>query len=263
VPVSGVGFPELAQKCRGQLNLTQRRKGAKTRNNCRFLCVSAPLRFNWLENFVKKTSLQKQTLGLAAIIGVLGLIWLGMTWPDISQSKEHFTFSPSGKQARANKSITSNASINKLQELETLGENPTTESGHILDRSPLNNGLLISKRSSEQEQPASRADAFGELWFHDENGAERLIAREVVTAKFSPDGRKIAYSNRKQELIIETLDGQSLAQIPRAFDPSWCSDSSSVSFLAIPSLDYPELQQRSIYDLHSGEIAQAGNETTH
>jgi hypothetical protein len=127
----------------------------------------------------------------------------------------------------------------------------------IYDRSPVNAGLLISKNRSRTFQHDS--DTFGDLWFQDAKGNERIIARNVVHAKFSPDGKKIAYSTSSSELFVETLQRELLAQVPRASDPDWREDSAAVSFRVVPSSDYTDMEQIVVYELQSGRISQLTN----
>lgn len=117
----------------------------------------------------------------------------------------------------------------------------------VYDRLPTCDTLLISK-----DDPQITADK--NLWIRDSVGNERLIAKKVTEAKFSPDGNKIAYVTADNEVFVETLAGERLAEIPRASDPSWGVESTTLSFVATPSLEYPELQQQTIYDLNTASI---------
>lgn len=128
--------------------------------------------------------------------------------------------------------------------------------GHHISLSKLSSGAGRLHDTSSTGVLISKADN-DDLLFRDATGKERFIAREVIAAKFSPDGHKIAYATRDREVFVETLVGELLAQIPRAFDPVWGNDSMTLSFSAIPSADYPELQQTTVYDLTSGRAADA------
>jgi hypothetical protein len=110
---------------------------------------------------------------------------------------------------------------------------------HIFDKSPQGNGLLFSRTST------------GDLWFRDARGRDRCVASEVIRASFSPDGKKFAYGTSGYELFVETIEGKHLAQLARAHDHTWCSNSAAVTFSAIASVDYPELEQTVIYYLDS------------
>jgi hypothetical protein len=131
----------------------------------------------------------------------------------------------------------------------------SSEPNYIFDRSPTS-GSLISKTPDGHGRDPRAAD----LWLRNREGKERFIAAEVTSAKFSPDGEKIAYCTRGHELFIETVKGQRLAQIPRASEPNWRADSVTLSFLATPSLDYPDLQQVAIYDLGADRVTEPRNE---
>jgi hypothetical protein len=133
-------------------------------------------------------------------------------------------------------------------------DKPAGEFRRLHDSALTGGGFLISKVHSESE-------AGEDLWFQNAEGGERFIANDVVHARFSPDGNRIAYSTSDYEVFIETLSGERLVEIPHASDPTWRADSATVSFVAIPSADYPELQQLAVYDLKSGEVSESGNNT--
>jgi hypothetical protein len=125
------------------------------------------------------------------------------------------------------------------------------EEPFVFDSAPA--GLLYGHGSSESGQ-ANMNSSSNELWFRNANGKDRLIARNVVRAKFSPDGKKIAYSTSDYELRVETIEGEFLAELPRACDPAWRSDSSAITFSAMADPDYPELKQGATYQLDSGRV---------
>lgn len=122
---------------------------------------------------------------------------------------------------------------------------------HVWDNGDAKHHLLISRQPVSHRRSGPNLEAVGDLWFRDGQGQERFIANEVISAKFSPDGSKIAYGTRERDLFVETVAGELLVQIPRAIDPSWRADSRAVWFLAVPSLDYPELAQPSSYDFEA------------
>lgn len=115
----------------------------------------------------------------------------------------------------------------------------------VLDVSIAGFTFLISRRSE---------DGGGELWLQRADGEERLVSKEALSASFSPDGRKFAYATAQHELFIETVSGESLAQLFRASEPVWRSDS-LLSFSAIPDDGLSELQQVIVYDLNADRIA--------
>ncbi|MDB6025411.1 MAG: hypothetical protein JWM68_1634 [Verrucomicrobiales bacterium] len=112
---------------------------------------------------------------------------------------------------------------------------------HIFARSHRGREILFSKTSK------------GDLWFQDAKGRERCIATNVESASFSPDGKKFAYANSSDELFIETIEGNQLAHLTGARDHSWRSDSAAVTFLAMVSSDYPDIQQTVVYDLNHSQ----------
>jgi hypothetical protein len=121
----------------------------------------------------------------------------------------------------------------------------------IFDRSVEGSGLF-SKSFSAQKLTVPLA---GNLWIQSPNGIERYVASNVVRALFSPDGQKIVFATSASEIVLETVEGKFLARIPRAYDPMWCSDGSAVTFLAISSAEYPDFQQRVIYDLNAKQVS--------
>jgi hypothetical protein len=141
-----------------------------------------------------------------------------------------------------------------ISQSESISRVLTNNIRQIHDHS-ITGSRLFSKRSSENQRPATGEN----LWLQETNGHERCIAENIVRASFSPDGQKISYTTGDCELVIETLEGKRLASLARARDPVWSSDSASVTFSAIPALDYPDLQETVIYDLNSGQIARSTN----
>lgn len=126
------------------------------------------------------------------------------------------------------------------------------ETSYVCDTSSENDRLVVRILPTNSKGKSSMSD----LWLHTHDGTERLLTKDVVSARFSPDGGKVAYATGDYELFIETLGGKRLAQIPRASEPIWRADSSTVSFLAMPSLDYPDLQQVTIYNLDSDSVTE-------
>jgi hypothetical protein len=183
---------------------------------------------------------------ICGVTVLLGLISFGLTHGP-SQSPE-----ASSSSSPRNKNLNPEpiAATHSITETETV---------YVFDHSPLGNGDLVSKNSSVKENQRAGASSGNALWFQDQKGHDRFIAENVVTAKFSPDGSKIAYVSNG-ELFIETFDGERLAQIPRAFDPVWRADGSGINFSATASAEYPELLQAAVYDLKSGAVILQSNE---
>ena len=113
---------------------------------------------------------------------------------------------------------------------------------HIFDKSSAGQELLFSKTST------------GDLWFRDANDRERCLASNVIRATFSPDGKKIAFDTRDNEIFVETIEGKPLARLARASDHAWSSNSAAIIFSATASADYPQLEQTVIYDLLSDRL---------
>jgi hypothetical protein len=119
----------------------------------------------------------------------------------------------------------------------------------VYDETARDDSLLISKGGQDNS----------DLWFRDSLGRERFISKAVTDARFSPDGDKIVYATVDCEVFIETAAGERLVEISRAFDPVWGVEGKTVIFSHVPALEYPELQQRAIYDLASGCMAAASS----
>jgi dipeptidyl aminopeptidase/acylaminoacyl peptidase len=205
---------------------------------------------------MKRVSLPWLWFSSAALVIGLGLMLFN------TSKKEKISFQvPKNESAGANRGGRSDEAFtpsivnqkSKIKNKESLLTSAAAASGdhpHLYDSSPANSGVLFSKTDS-------KSDTWEDLWLRDATGKERFIANEVTVARFSPDGKKIAYATGSHEVFIETLAGERLAEIPRASDPMWRSDSTALSFSAIPSLDYPELQQVSVYDLNSGQLVES------
>lgn len=120
---------------------------------------------------------------------------------------------------------------------------------------PVHRTLLFHKTTHPEKLLYSKGFN-GDLWLRNERGTERHVASDIVRASFSPDGKKFAYATIGHDLFIETIEGKQLAHLTGALDHSWSSDSSRVTFLAVASADYPDLQQTMIYDLNQDQTSQ-------
>lgn len=133
---------------------------------------------------------------------------------------------------------------------------PEGDFEYIYDKSPSGKGFLLSKALSKNFVPDSDAAAGRDLWIQDENGKERLISDDVYRAKFSPDGKKIAYTTSDCVMHIEDLQGGKLGQVVGAYEPNWNSQSSAIAYAKVPEgrpVHMPEVLALSVYDVNTGQ----------
>lgn len=142
-----------------------------------------------------------------------------------------------------------------LEELDWPWEH--NSSVYTFDSLSTGDSSLISKSFAKSAEEILDPNERADLWLQENDGNQRWIAGAVTWARFSPDGSRIAYLTTNREMLIETLSGNSLARIPNVADPHWSVDSSTLTFLAVPSSDYPELRQEVVYDIASGRIIQS------
>ncbi|MFN7137776.1 MAG: hypothetical protein ACK4UN_00390 [Limisphaerales bacterium] len=128
---------------------------------------------------------------------------------------------------------------------------------YLFDKAPNADRFLLSKANSKNYIPDTDVAAGWDLWIQDESGKERLISDDVYRAKFSPDGKKIAYTTSECVLHIEDLAGNKIAQVERAYEPNWRSDSGAVVYASVPEgrhVHMPEVLGLSVYDLSQGQV---------
>ncbi len=82
--------------------------------------------------------------------------------------------------------------------------------------------------------PDSDAVTGRDLWVQDGQGNDRLIAKSVYRAKFSPDGQSIAYTTSDCILRVEDLQGNKTAEVQGAYEPNWKPDGTEVVFSKVP-----------------------------
>lgn len=138
-------------------------------------------------------------------------------------------------------SFRSGGDKNVLVPTQTRAAEETQRSLYIFDKLPWNRTILFSRESA------------GDLWLRDAQGHECYVASNVVCANFSPDGKKFAYATESYDLFIETIEGKPLAHLAGAIDHRWRADSASLTFSAMASIDYPDLQQTVVYDLNRNQ----------
>jgi WD40 repeat protein len=101
---------------------------------------------------------------------------------------------------------------------------------HFFDKAPNANRFLLGKGRDSKFLPHSDAASGMDLWLQDESGEERLVNDSVYSAKFSPDGSKVAFTTSECVLHIEDLQGGKIAEYNGAYAPSWKPDGSTVIF---------------------------------
>lgn len=96
-----------------------------------------------------------------------------------------------------------------------------------------------------------------EMWLTDEAGHERLIHPSVRRACFSPDGSKIAFTTTDFDLHVETVAGEHVATLPRAYDPSWRQDGNEIA-VALASegneLNQPDEMRIGLWDYQNDKL---------
>jgi Tol biopolymer transport system component len=166
---------------------------------------------------------------------------------DSTPSDSAATKDPAGSTSAEKMALTRNS--------QTDTEGPKGPFIYIYDRGP-NGEYLISKSWHKDAHEESDAPAGRDLWIQDANGNERLIAENVYRAKFSPDGNKIAYTTADVVMFIEDLAGNKVAEVPRAYEPNWHPNSSSVVYARVPEdrpVHIPEVLGISTYDITTGQ----------
>ena len=71
------------------------------------------------------------------------------------------------------------------------------------------------------------------LWLKSDPGTERLVNESVFRGKLSPDGTKIAYVTSDAVLEVEDLQGNKIAEVLGAYEPTWKRDGNLIVFLKV------------------------------
>lgn len=117
--------------------------------------------------------------------------------------------------------------------------------------------FLVGTHYDENYREDSDSPSGREMWVTDEQGNERLVHKSVFRARFSPDGTKIAFTSSDCMLHVETLDGEKLSQVEKAFDPSWRADGKEILFVKVPAeveLWPAEVMNLATLDYSTGEV---------
>jgi len=127
----------------------------------------------------------------------------------------------------------------------------------LFDSNRISGGTLISKGRDDKFLPDSDAPSGWSLWLRHASGAERLVSASVFSAKFSPDGRRIAYTTSDVTLRVEDLQGNKLAAVEGGYSPQWKPDGSAIVFAKVPEgrdVHLPGALHLATLDPASGEV---------
>lgn len=118
------------------------------------------------------------------------------------------------------------------------------------------NRFLVGTKWDENYREMSDSPSGREMWITDEFGNERLVHESVFRARFSPDGSKVAFTTSDCVLHVETLKGDQLASVEKAFDPYWRQDGKEILFVKVPAeveLWPAEVMNLATLDYNTGE----------
>lgn len=87
--------------------------------------------------------------------------------------------------------------------------------------------VLVIVGTLLQRTDAHTPDA-GSLWLLDGDGRERFIASDAARARLSADGTMLLYTTTTRTVMVETHDGHTLRQLPRAYSPNWRPDGRAI-----------------------------------
>lgn len=190
-------------------------------------------------------------LSVLILLLAVGLFLVRRDSADVHKDDEH------DHSAHKNEADPRKRSPREMAQTFRRDGEPAGSYQYMFDKAPNANRFLIAKGNSKNFVPDSDAAAGWDLWIQDENGKERLIAEDVYRAQFSPDGKKIAYTTADCVMHVESVAGDKVAKVERAYEPNWRSDSDALVFGQVPegrSLHMPEVLGLSVFDLTSGQI---------
>jgi Tol biopolymer transport system component len=127
----------------------------------------------------------------------------------------------------------------------------------IFDSNKISGAQLLAKGRDGKFIPDSDAPSGFDLWIRDASGAERLAHPSVFTAKFSPDGQRIAFATSECVLRVEDLQGNKLAEVEGAYMPQWKPDGNVIVFSKVPEgrhVYHPETFHLATLDPVSGQV---------
>jgi Tol biopolymer transport system component len=117
--------------------------------------------------------------------------------------------------------------------------------------------ILFSKGRDHRLIPDSDAPSGRDLWVRAGAGADRLIHSSVLSARFSPEGQRVAYTTTDRALLIEDLQGNKLAEVAGAYSPQWKPDGSAIVFAKVPegrNVNMPGSLHLATLDPASGKV---------
>lgn len=127
----------------------------------------------------------------------------------------------------------------------------------VFDSNKVSGRVLISKGRDNKFIPDSDAASGWSLWVRDAAGVERLVHESVYSAKFSPDGQRVAYTTSGVELRVEDLQGNKLTEVAGGYSPQWKPDGSAIVFAKVPEgrdLHLPGALHLATLDPASGRV---------
>ena len=158
------------------------------------------------------------------------------------------------------------SSSQKGAPLSTAAGNPSSPAqgvarlawAFLFDSNRISGGVLFSKGRDSKSIPDSDAPSGHDLWVRDASGAERLANASVFSARFSPDGQRLAFTTSGCTLRVEDLRGNKLAEVEGGYAPQWKPDGSAVVFAKVPegrNVYLPGTLHLATLDLASGKVA--------
>jgi len=121
--------------------------------------------------------------------------------------------------------------------------------------------FLVSLNSSTSTTTETRPTHGSDLVLLDERGKTRLLARDAVLARFSPEGNNVAYISDTSTLKVVTLEGKELATLHGAVEVNWSADGKKLAITQVADeksderdIGILDLASKESYQLTTGEI---------
>jgi WD40 repeat protein len=188
------------------------------------------------ENSTNKRSRRSPWGLLLALMVILMAIWV--FWPKAPRENQaNSTPQTVNVHPKSNaplaapiKDATNTVSVATPAEAPTVPSPPAL----VFDTNKKTGRSLISKGRDSKFIPDSDAPSGWSLWARDAAGNERLVHDSVYSAKFSPDGERIAYTTSDVTMRVEDLQGNKLAEVEGASSPQWKPDGSEIAIAKVP-----------------------------
>jgi len=192
---------------------------------------------------------------LAAMIGVLVI---GIHYSHRWVSSDAKSSTPSGGILSPPKTVASqHIGASPLSSKQAVVQSAQVPPALLFDSNKLSGGVLFSKGRDDKFIPDSGAPSGWSLWARNADGTERLVNASVVSAKFSPDGQRIAYTTSGCTLQVEDLQGNQLSQVEGGYCAQWKPDGSTIVFSKVPEgrdVYAPETFHLATLDPASGKV---------